>query len=84
MRMPFSHALLVLDGELPKFARFTFIYLVERARQLLTNCDLENSKEKLDNLDWFPLVIDPDRFIPDASEKLREIEPHERDRNNFV
>jgi len=79
MRMPFSHALLVLDGELPKFARFTFIYLVERARQLLTNCDLEKSKEKLDNLDWFPLVIDPDRFIPDASEKLREIEPHERD-----
>jgi hypothetical protein len=77
--MPFSHALMVLDGELPKFARFTFIYLVERARRLLANCDLEKSKEKLDDLDWFPLVIDPDRFIPDASEMLREIEPHERD-----
>lgn len=79
MRMPFSHALTVLDGELPKFARFTFIYLVERARRLLDNCDLEKSKEKLDDLDWFPLILDPDRFIPDASEKLREIEPHERD-----
>jgi hypothetical protein len=79
MRMPFSHALIVLDGELPIFARFTFIYLVERARRLLANCDLEKSKEKLDDLDWFPLILDPDRFIPNASEKLREIEPHERD-----
>jgi hypothetical protein len=69
----------VLDGELPIFARFTFIYLVERARRLLANCDLEKSKEKLDDLDWFPLILDPDRFISDASEKLREIEPHERD-----
>ena len=79
MRMPFSHAMMVLDGELPKFARFTFIYLVERARRLLTNCDLEKSQGKLDDLDWFPLDIDPDRFIPGASENLREIEPHERD-----
>ena len=45
MRMPFSHALIVLDGELPKFARFTFIYLVERARRLVDNCDLEKSKK---------------------------------------
>ena len=79
MRMPFSHASMVLDGELPIFARFTFIYLVERARRLLANCDLEKSKEKLDDLDWFPLTLDPDRFIPNASEVLREIEPHERD-----
>jgi hypothetical protein len=79
MRMPFSHALIVLDGELPKFARFTFIYLVERARRLLANCDLEKSKEKIDDLDWFPLILDPGRFIPDVSEQLREIEPHERD-----
>jgi len=79
MRMPFSHALIVLDGELPQFARFTFIYLVERARRLLANCDLEKSKEILDDLDWFPLILDPDRFLPDASEILREIEPHERD-----
>jgi len=79
MRMPFSHVLIVLDGELPLFARFTFIYLVERARRLLDNSDLEKSKEKLDDLDWFPLILDPDRFIPDASEKLREVEPHERD-----
>ncbi|HYQ70784.1 MAG TPA: hypothetical protein VET88_02525 [Gammaproteobacteria bacterium] len=79
MRMPFSHALVVLDGELPKFARFTFIYLVERARRLLADCDLENSKEKLGCLDWFPLLLDPDRFIPESPETLREIEPHERD-----
>jgi len=79
MRMPFSHAIIVLDGELPKFARFTFIYLVERARRLLANCDLEKSREKLDDLDWFPLILDPDRFIPDAAEILREIEPQERD-----
>lgn len=79
MRMPLSHALIVLDGELPKFARFTFIYLVERARRLLANCDIEMSKENLDELDWFPLILDPDRFMPEASEKLREIEPHERD-----
>jgi hypothetical protein len=79
MRMPFSHALIVLDGELPTFARFTFIYLVERARRLLARCDIEKSQEKLDNLDWIPLILDPDRFMPDASESLREIEPHERD-----
>ena len=79
MRMPFSHASIVLDGELPKFARFTFIYLVERARRLLANCDIQMSKEILDELDWLPLILDPDRFIPEASEKLREIEPHERD-----
>ena len=79
MRMPFSHALAVLDGELPKFARFTFIYLVERARRLLADCDLEKSKEKLGDLVWFPLILDPDRFMPESPETLREIEPHERD-----
>jgi len=79
MRMPFSHALVVLDGELPRFARFTFIYLVERSRRLLANCDLEQSRGKLDDLDWFPLHLDPDRFIPEAAEKLREIQPYERD-----
>ena len=79
MRMPFSHALVVLDGELPKFARFTFIYLVERARRLLANCDLEKTRGKLDDLDWLPLDLDPDRFMPEAAEKLREIQPHERD-----
>ena len=79
MRMPFSHVLIVLDGELPEFARFTFIYLVERARRLLANCEVEMSKENLDELDWLPLILDPDRFIPEASEKLREIEPRERD-----
>jgi hypothetical protein len=79
MRMPFLHALDVLNGELPEFGRFTFIYIAERARWLLSNCDLENAKERLDELDWFPLILDPDRFIPDASEKLKDVEPGERD-----
>jgi hypothetical protein len=79
MRMPFSHALEVLNGELPEFARFTFLYIVERARRLLANCDLKDSKERLEDLDWFPLSLDPDRFIPEAAEKLRDVEPHERD-----
>lgn len=79
MRMPFSHALEVLDGELPEFGRFTFIYIVERARRLLSNCDPERSKDQLDELDWFPLILDPGRFIPEASETIRAVEPGERD-----
>lgn len=79
MRMSFTHALEVLNGELPEFARFTFLNIVERARRLLANCDLKESKERLERLDWFPLFLDPDRFIPDVEEKLRDVDRYERD-----